>query len=631
VTFSGKSAIRNPQSSHFSPRGATGKPEIVCSVLLPASIYLMMTDMDDMMLLQAYAEEGSEEAFATLVARHLNLVYCTALRRTRDPQLAEDITQVVFILLARKARSLRRETILSGWLYRTTRFTTADVLKSEFRRRRREQEAQMEAPTESDANETIWQSIAPVLDDAIGALSAGDRNAIILRFFENRTFKQVGLVLGLNEDTARLRVSRAVEKLRSRLLRRNVMVPEMMLAGLLTTHAVTAAAPGALASSITAASVLKGAAASGRILTILQQTLKLMAWTKINTTAVAATLALLAIGTAWQKYEIHRAGHGLVTLHVVNAPLGEVINKIERQSRQAIEWERRLDGPVTLNVEDMPVAQVLNLLILQAGAYWTVDYAIYDSKSALHKLETALQGEMALRDAGWTNLSSGPIGAELTIKFVGYAPNGAFATELLFRPVGWRIPGSAFARMTVTVPHLESSPEDSTNAQALFHAFSMPEGPARTEALAAAHKAQSEARLNKLKRGDPAEVINQAVLDGTNDGVLAPERMLADIQLLPRIDEAMTVAATSEKAELVAKKARASWATIYTLRQSPVPHVGVTLVHQGEPVPPPIFFRPSGDTNFAQREQQRQIESLTLTPDQRALLAQTLGRLKQNH
>ena len=147
------------------------------------------------------------------------------------PELAEDITQVVFILLARKARSLRRETILSGWLYRTTRFTTADVLKSEFRRRRREQEAQMESPTESDSNETLWQSIALVLDDAIGALSENDRNAIILRFFENRTFKQVGLVLGLNEDTARLRVSRAVEKLRSLLMRRNVMVPEMMLAG----------------------------------------------------------------------------------------------------------------------------------------------------------------------------------------------------------------------------------------------------------------------------------------------------------------------------------------------------------------------------------------------------------------
>jgi RNA polymerase sigma factor (sigma-70 family) len=489
----------------------------------------MMTDMDDRMLLQAYVEEGSEEAFATLVSRHLNLVYCAALRRTRDPQLAEDITQVVFILLARKARSLRRETILSGWLYRTTRYTAGDVLKSEFRRHRREQEAQMESPTESDSSETSWQSIAPVLDDAIGALGENDRNAIILRFFENRTFKQVGLVLGLNEDTARLRVSRAVEKLRSLLLRRNVIVPEMMLAGLLSTHAVTGAAPGALASSITAASVLKGAAATGRILNLLQQTLKLMAWTKIKTAALAGTLALLAIGTAWQKYEIHRAGHGLVTLNVVNAPLGEVIHIIERQSGQAMAWDHRLRGPVTLSVHDLPVAQVLNQLILQSGAYWTVDYAVYDSKGALQKLYVALEDGKELSDAGWTNLSGGPIEVELTIRSVGYTPNGTFATMAQVAALG-KFSGAVPTRMVVVAPMQVSPPEDATNIQAVFRAHMMPEGPGKTEAIAAAEKTQREARL---KRGDPAAVINQAVLDGTNDGVLAPERMLADLQLLP--------------------------------------------------------------------------------------------------
>ncbi len=610
--------------------GKSGKPpnfngpslQIVCSVLLPASIYLMMTDMDDMMLLQAYVENASEEAFAALVSRHLNLVYCAALRRTRDPQLAQDITQVVFILLAKKARSLRRETILSGWLYRTTRFTTADVLKSEFRRRRREQEAQMEAPTESDSSETLWQSITPVLDDAIGALSASDRNAIILRFFENRTFKQVGLVLGLNEDTARLRVSRAAEKLRSLLMRRNVIVPEMMLAGLLSTHAVTAAAPGALAASITAASVLKGAAATGRILNILQQTLKLMAWTKIKTAAVAGTLALLTIGTAWQKYEIHRAGHGLVTLHVINAPMGEVINKIERQSGQAIAWDRRLDGPVTLNVNDMPVGQVLNQLILQAGAYWTVDYAVFDSKSALHKLETALQGEMELRDAGWTNLSSGPPVAELSVR---YGQNGIVGTQVIY--LNWRgLPVSALGRMKVVIPFQTPFRDDPADTQALRDATSMPEGPDKSQAIAAAMKARHEARL---KRGDPMEVIQQAVYDGTNEGVLAPERLLADLQVLPRIDEDIPLTATPEKAEQVARKARASWAIINTLRQSPLTHLGVSLVHHGEPVPP-LVFPPTADTNFAQREQQRQIESLTLTPDQSALLARRLGQLKQN-
>jgi RNA polymerase sigma factor (sigma-70 family) len=269
----------------------------------------MMTDMDDMTLLKAYVEEGSEEAFAELVSRHLNLVYCAALRRVRDPQLAEDISQVVFIILARKAASLRRETILSGWLYRTTRHAIADSLTSQFRRRQREQEIAMEPTTEPEPNETPWQSIAPVLDDAIAALGTKDRNAIILRFFENKSFRQIGLALDLNEDSARMRVSRAVDKLRSLLEQKKVAVAAGTLSDLLAAYSVTAAAPGALAATITKATAVKGAAASGSVLTLLKGTLKLMAWTKIKSAVVVGTVALLTAGTVWQKYEIHRAGH----------------------------------------------------------------------------------------------------------------------------------------------------------------------------------------------------------------------------------------------------------------------------------------------------------------------------------
>ena len=125
-----------------------------------------------------------------------------------------------------------------------------------------------------------------------------------------------------------------------------------ILADAMATHSVQAV-PATLVKAITAAAVVKGAAAGSSTLTLIKGALKFMAWTKIKTAALAGTVTLLAISTAWQKYEIHRAGRGLVTLHVVNAPLDEVIHKIERQSGQAIAW----DGgywPVTLTVNDMP-------------------------------------------------------------------------------------------------------------------------------------------------------------------------------------------------------------------------------------------------------------------------------------
>src|SRR5688572_26738516 len=117
---------------------------------------------DDMDLVREYAANKSESAFATLVARHVNLVYSAALRQVRDPHLAQEATQTVFIILARKADSLRSGTILSGWLYRTARFVSATALKQETRRHRREQEAHMQSTLHDSAADSTWEQLAPV-------------------------------------------------------------------------------------------------------------------------------------------------------------------------------------------------------------------------------------------------------------------------------------------------------------------------------------------------------------------------------------------------------------------------------------------------------------------------------------
>src|SRR5512134_1101151 len=154
-----------------------------------------MQPTDDMGLLREYARGHSEEAFATLVTRHIDLVYSAALRQVGNHHQAEEITQAVFVILARKARSLGPGTVLAGWLFRTARLTTANYLRTEIRRARREQEAFMQSePTENSGDP--WQEVAPLLNDAIAALAEGDRDAIVLRFLQGKDYKQVAAALG---------------------------------------------------------------------------------------------------------------------------------------------------------------------------------------------------------------------------------------------------------------------------------------------------------------------------------------------------------------------------------------------------------------------------------------------------
>ncbi len=263
--------------------------------------------IDDMDLVRQYARCKSEEAFATLVSRHVNLVYSVALRQVRDAHLAEEIAQTVFIILARRAGSLTSKTVVSGWLYRTARYASAKALTMQRRRQHREQEAYMRAQlneTESNA----WMQIEPVLDTAMAQLGEKDHNAVVLRFFEGRDFKDISATLGTTEAGAKMRVNRALEKLRRFFTTRGLTFSAAAIAGAISANSVQAA-PIGLATSVTAAAV-KGTAVTTSTLTLIKTTLKIMAWTKLKTAVVVGAIAIIAAGTATVTIQRSKAKAG---------------------------------------------------------------------------------------------------------------------------------------------------------------------------------------------------------------------------------------------------------------------------------------------------------------------------------
>lgn len=251
---------------------------------------------DDMSLLQEYARNGSEEAFATLVSRHVGLVYSVAIRQIHDAHLAEEVTQTAFIILARKASSLKSNTILSAWLCRTAQYAISDIRKIQNRRQRREREIHMESLiSETEPEEAAWAAIVPMLDTALAGLGEKDHSAIVLRYFEGKDLKQVGAALGVSENAAKTRVSRATEKLRKFFIRNGVTLPSAVIVGGLLSNSVQAA-PLGLASSVTVAT-LKGTGVTVSTLTLIQTTLKIMTYAKIKTTVVISIISLLLAGT----------------------------------------------------------------------------------------------------------------------------------------------------------------------------------------------------------------------------------------------------------------------------------------------------------------------------------------------
>ena len=219
---------------------------------------------EDAELLRRYADEKSEQAFAELVQRHLGLVYACALRRVGGNQpLAEDITQQVFIDVARRAAILARRPVLAGWLFTSTRFAASKAMRTARRRIEREQEAQLMNDTLQDPTAQFdWEKARPVLDDAMEELNDRDREAILLRFFEGRDFLSIGTKLNLSDNAARMRVERALERLRTRLEHRGVTSTAVAIAGVLTQQTVVAL-PAGFATTVTSAALAGSGIAAG--------------------------------------------------------------------------------------------------------------------------------------------------------------------------------------------------------------------------------------------------------------------------------------------------------------------------------------------------------------------------------
>jgi len=252
-----------------------------------------MQESQDSELLRQYAREKSDEAFAALVTRHVNMVYSAALRKTGNPAAAEEITQAVFIILAQKADRLLPHPALSGWLYQTTRLTAANFQRTEIRRTRREQEAYMQSLS-SQTEPELWTQITPLLEDAMGDLGEKDRNALALRFFEGKTFQEIGTAFRVSENAARKRTDYALEKLRTCFFKRGVTSTAGSIAAAISANSVHAA-PAMLAKTAAAVALAKGATASTSILALVKGASKIMAWTNAKVVIGASVVVLLAV------------------------------------------------------------------------------------------------------------------------------------------------------------------------------------------------------------------------------------------------------------------------------------------------------------------------------------------------
>jgi RNA polymerase sigma factor (sigma-70 family) len=306
---------------------------------------------DSQQLLSEYARSGSEAAFHELVARYLDLVYSVALRMVDgDPHWAEDVAQTVFIDLARMARSLPNEVLPGGWLHRHTCFVAANMMRRERRRQSRERQA-VEMNALRDDPKTNLDLIAPVLDEVINELDEPDRTAILLRFFEERNFESIGRAIGSTENTARMRVTRALEKLHLQFKRRGVTTTAAALSAALTAGAVQSA-PVGLATAISTGAILAGTAAQTSTLIAAN---KIIAMTTFQKIIVGGALAV-ALGTGIYKAHQTSSLRGqLADLQQRESGLTDRMGQLQQERDDAVQ---RLAARARVPAPTLPAPQI---------------------------------------------------------------------------------------------------------------------------------------------------------------------------------------------------------------------------------------------------------------------------------
>jgi RNA polymerase sigma factor (sigma-70 family) len=320
-----------------------------------------LNSLTDQQLLRDYAERRSEVAFSELVRRHVDLIYSAALRMVCDSHLAEDVMQGTFVALARSAPQLTERAVLSGWLHRTAQNIAAQTVRTDVRRRAREQEAAAMNELLAEETDATWTDIAPHLDAALGEMSEPDRDALLLRYFERKSAREMAGLLGLTDEAAQKRVSRAVERLRELLSKRGVTAGAGGLVILISTNAVQAA-PVGISAALAASALASSAAVNSTLIQSMLIAMKLKSILILTVILVGVLLLGGGAGWYWLRHRERASNHADSTLQAgLDRFMAAVRAGDTNRLMQCVNW--RVSAEVPPAAAQMVRAPLLNNLI----------------------------------------------------------------------------------------------------------------------------------------------------------------------------------------------------------------------------------------------------------------------------